>query len=100
MGKLNIGLFLLLFCFAVVTICHCLDVKMPKMIQLLLFFPTRAPFLLAVAAARAGLVVAASVLASGEAPREGTGPYLRLSLTPRSSPLSCVQCIVPGRSFC
>lgn len=32
MGKLNIGL-----CFAIVTTCHCLDVKMPKMIRLLLF---------------------------------------------------------------
>lgn len=32
MRQLNISLFFFFFCFAIVTACHCLDIKMPKMI--------------------------------------------------------------------
>lgn len=42
MGKVNMGLFFIL-CFAVVTTCHCLDVKMPKMIESSLVFSLPVP---------------------------------------------------------
>lgn len=96
-GKVQYWSFLI-FCFAIVTTCHCLDVKMPKMIQLLLF-PTRPLSLLKVASAFAGHITG-FIWASPKALREGTGLYLRLSLISCSSLLSWVRSVVQGRSFC
>lgn len=54
MGKLNIGLFKnFIFCFATVTACHCLDVKMPKNDLVVASFPT-VPSLHTAASALAG----------------------------------------------
>lgn len=92
MGELDMGLFIL--CFAVVTTCPCLDVKMPKMIESVLSSlpgPRVVPqggVCLSRARDRQGSALGSP---KGLARRERGRVFLRFSLTSRSSLLSCVR---------
>lgn len=74
MGKLNIGLFIIFFCFAIVTTCHCLDVKMPKNDLVVAFFPYSSPFLLTAASAFAGHVTVCPGQSQGLCEETGLHP--------------------------